>query len=716
VGKRTLFNIEEQTIAEAETIVSDPAFQDNPLIDDFERLLNSYRKIYKQARRLIKMSDMQQQRLNKAIKEVEEAREAAVAASMAKGDFLANMSHEIRTPMNAIIGMTDLSLNLELHPKVKSYLSTVKKSAHSLLMLINDILDLAKIEAGKMDLEFTTFSLNDVADNLHAMFSSKTSEKGLELIISIDEDVPQRLVGDSLRLGQILINLTNNAFKFTEKGHIFLKVELVEFRSERVMLKFMLEDTGIGIPMEILPTLFKSFTQADSSTTRKYGGTGLGLSICNLLVGLMGGEIWAESTPRSGTRFYFTAEFGLGVELSSDEIANAGRKADISEKEMMDQLVGARVLLVEDNSINQQVAVEILGSVGIIVDIADNGQEAVEAIHNSPYDAVLMDVQMPVMDGFEASIEIRQDGRFNDLPIIAMTAHAMKGDREKCIEAGMNDYVTKPINTDDLFSTLSRWIRDEGDHTATDESLHDGLPDPDEWINDTELSPSLPGIDGQACLKELGGNRQLLLKLLNEFIGRYADSVSEIRKAIDDSDMEFVQRLGHTLKGVSGIFSAKQLYSASLNLETIIKNRRTDQYDNIIGEFETALDQAIESAKHLKEEFDNSPAKNYPDDEITVTDTAQLSTELGSDLIELHGYLKEHNPRAEATLESIKSALMSVLVNCPGLLRISDGTEILPMSWSRPAILIPSISCLENPISPAIATASCFTRTWWPAV
>ncbi|MDM8516869.1 ATP-binding protein [Desulfobacterales bacterium HSG16] len=660
MGKRTLFNIEEQTIAEAETIVSDPVFQDNPLVSDFERLLNSYRKIYKQTRRLIKMSDMQQQRLNKAIKEVEEAREIAVAASMAKGDFLANMSHEIRTPMNAIIGMTDLALNVELHPKVKSYLSTVKKSAHSLLMLINDILDLAKIEAGKMDLEVAAFKLSDVADSLYAMFSSKTSEKGLELLISIEEDVPQRLIGDSLRLGQVLINLTNNAFKFTEKGHIFLNIELVEFRSERVLLKFMVEDTGIGIPLEILPTLFKSFTQADSSTTRKYGGTGLGLSICNLLAELMGGEIWAESTLQSGTRFYFTAEFGLDLNASNDENTDSAIKTDISEKEMMEQLVGARVLLVEDNSINQQVAVEILGSVGIIVDIADNGQEAVEAIHSSPYDAVLMDVQMPVMDGLEASIEIRKDGRFNDLPIIAMTAHAMKGDREKCIEAGMNDYITKPINTNDLFAILSGWISDEGEGIVLDESCVD-QPDPDEWMKETEFSPAMPGIDGHACLKELGGNKNLLLKLLNEFTGRYADSVSEIRNALNKGDLEFVQRLGHTLKGVSGIFSAKQLYAASLKLETIVKDRRSDQYDNIICEFGNALDHAMESARQLEKEFEDTSTINMPDEgtDNVKKDTAQLSSELGPELIELHKYLKEHNPRAEATLESIKPTLMS---------------------------------------------------------
>ncbi len=455
---RTLFSVEERTIAQAEAIVADPEYADNPLTGDFSRLLDSYRKSYKQIRRLIRMGDMHQQRLNRAIQEVREAKEIAEAASRAKGDFLANMSHEIRTPLNAMIGMTNLAIETPAPAKVKHYLNTVRKAAHTLMALINDILDFSKIEAGKLDLERVDFLLQDVLDHLRDMFCERVLEKNLTLDVVVDPQIPPCLVGDSLRLGQVLINLTNNAVKFTEKGGVTLRVEAVDITDEAIHLSFAVEDTGIGIAPEKAKHLFNAFTQADSSTTRKYGGTGLGLSICKLLVELMDGRIGVESAPGSGSRFFFTAVFGVSSGRGRAEGDSRRAQQIETMAAAMEKIQRRRVLLVEDNAINQEVAREVLESAGVLVDIAGNGREAIGALYINQYDAVLMDVQMPEIDGFEATRLIRRNPDFRNLPVIAMTAHVIKGVREDCMAAGMNDYISKPIDNAELFITLARWM------------------------------------------------------------------------------------------------------------------------------------------------------------------------------------------------------------------------------------------------------------------
>ncbi|MCP4113486.1 MAG: response regulator, partial [Desulfobacteraceae bacterium] len=666
MSKRTLFNAEEKTIEEAEEIIADEKYRDNLLTEDFSNLLRSYKKIYKQTQRLIKMSDRQHEKLNKAIAEVREAKELAEAASRSKGDFLANMSHEIRTPMNAIIGMTDLALNMDLSPKLYKYLDTVRTSAHSLLGLINDILDFSKIEAGKLDMEYLDFNLHSVLDNLFSMFSGKAAEKGIELRTCVDKDVPVHLVGDSLRLGQIFINLTNNAVKFTHKGMISIKVELAEVQKirdpepvpgdfhsvasilqtvspipadERILLKFSVEDTGIGIADEHLPKLFTSFSQADTSTSRQYGGTGLGLSICMRLVEMMGGEIWVNSTYGFGSSFCFTTEFGLQTEDRKQEYkpAETGHTAEVEkEPEIREKIRGAHVLLAEDNTINQQVAVELLGSAEITADIADNGEEAVEAVCKaglkSVYDAVLMDVQMPGTDGFEATRIIREwelGATYKELgitgtdfsessadfkkhiPIIAMTAHAMKGDREKCIEAGMNDYVTKPINLEQLFSTMAKWMRIENltrepavsSRQAVSSSQQSAVSKQatgrHQGVTRQAIPDFMPGMDIESCLKELGGNEKLFMKLIKDFIIHYSDTAGNIRSALKKGETEEPMRLSHTLKGVAGIFAANDLYNASLNLELGIKNN-DEALDNLLDEFERILLEVLESAKILE--------------------------------------------------------------------------------------------------------------------
>ncbi|NVM21180.1 MAG: response regulator [Desulfobacterales bacterium] len=407
-----------------------------------------YEKINEQNRNLEDLVKKRTEELRKAL-------EAAEAANITKSQFLANMSHEIRTPLNAIVGFAGMALKQDLSPKLRNYMDTVETSAQILLGIIKDILDLSKIDAGKLDMETIDFQLRDVLENLSAVFHDEAVEKGIKMAISLAEDVPCELIGDPLRLGQILMNLTSNAIKFTEKGEIIIKVVCAEKSPDKAVLEFSVKDTGIGIPRESIAKLFTPFTQADGSTTRRYGGTGLGLTICKRLVDMMDGEIRAKSEPGQGSAFYFTANFGR---QSEDKEKRPVASSVSTEPVTIERLRGATILVAEDNTINQDVASEILASVGIIVETANNGKEAIDALNSGAYDCVLMDIQMPDMDGFEATRLIRQDPNFNKLPIIAMTAHAMTGDRQKCIEVGMNDYIAKPIEPEELFSKLGKWV------------------------------------------------------------------------------------------------------------------------------------------------------------------------------------------------------------------------------------------------------------------
>jgi CheY-like chemotaxis protein len=385
-----------------------------------------------------------EEQLRQKVKELE-------TANRAKSEFLANMSHEIRTPMNGIIGFTQLAMKTKLTTQQLNYITEIESSAKALLGIINDILDFSKIEAGKLSMERINFSLGEVLDNLFNTLGLRIKEKGLELFLNINTNVPRILVGDPLRLREILIKLTTNALKFTKRGKIVISVELIKLETSLVKLRFSVKDTGIGISSEIMATLFDAFTQADSSITRKFGGTGLGLAICKSLVNLMDGDIWIESELGKGSTFYFTAVFGLQAETDLSHTQN--KPASLTR----DSFQGKRILLVEDNYINQLVATELMKSEGLVVEIANNGKEAVTAVANNEFDAVLMDLQMPEMDGYEATRIIRENQ--SELPIIAMTAHTMSSDKEKCMVAGMNDYVAKPIYMDILLSVLGKWIK-----------------------------------------------------------------------------------------------------------------------------------------------------------------------------------------------------------------------------------------------------------------
>ncbi len=397
---------------------------------------------------------------NEMLDEVEKREQALIQASRAKSDFLANMSHELRTPMNGVIGMTELLGDTELVGDQKVLLSHIRTSADHLLSVINDILDFSKIEAGMMIIEKIPFDLRNCVEEIRIISGSRVQEKGLKLNILVDPDLPTNVIGDVVRIRQVLINLVGNAVKFTSEGKIEVTVSQVENGDNDLRLMFSVLDTGVGIADEKQAKVFEHFTQADSSTTRSFGGTGLGLAICKQLVELMGGHIDLESELGVGSRFFFT----LTMKAAEDENQPAVKPvlALAVPSETPEPARGLRVLLAEDNPINQVYARKVLDKLGAVSTVANNGQEAVDLVQQQEFDIVLMDCQMPQMDGYEATRQIRRlQGAYAELPIIALTAFAMAEDRDICIAAGMNDYVTKPVDRKVLIRTITKWVKKE---------------------------------------------------------------------------------------------------------------------------------------------------------------------------------------------------------------------------------------------------------------
>jgi signal transduction histidine kinase/DNA-binding response OmpR family regulator len=541
------------------------------------------------------------------------AKEAADAATHAKSDFLANMSHEIRTPMNGVITASELVMNETLPPQIVRYMEIINTSGHALLGVIDDILDFSKIEAGKLDLEYRPFHLGKLMNLVAELFSHKIAKKQIVFVMDISPDTPLHLVGDSFRLQQILINLVSNAVKFTDKkGKIVVSVQGRETGADEIHLNFSVEDTGIGIAPEHQDLLFTPFSQVDASTTRKYGGSGLGLCICGQLVEMMGGHIRVQSQPGKGSCFVFT----ITLERSPVEVTNTNLSSSTSS-DIISQyhsfLKGRRLLVVEDNPTNQEITLAVLDLVGIQPRLVDNGMAALAAVKEMPFDAVLMDIQMPQMDGFETTRSIRRIKAHDGLPIIAMTAHTLKGDREKCMAAGMDGYISKPVSQEKLFKVLKKVIHGHGSASQVPR----GAGGANKIHLGTRLPPVVPGIDIHPAMERLGADDPTFLRLLETFARNHQPMMAAIKTQWQNQDVQPLSALLHSIKGASSGIGATTLaflaetYEQACQQEKDILSLNSEDLDTFEREFQQvmkAIEGLLDSRNFMEKSTPVSPA------------------------------------------------------------------------------------------------------------